>query len=139
MRIQSINSNGNISSKGNMPKLSKLTNLAYSALFTASLIPAVDAFIPSKQAEKTKEIETEIKAQYVYEDERLQEIIDKLEEMNRQDKINAYKEYVREKREEEIRDDVGTGLYGFDFLKIIGGGLIIGWLAGNLTNEIRNN
>ncbi len=139
MKIQKINSNGSISSKGNVPKLSKLTKFAYSALFSAALIPAVDTFVPSTQKEQASDMKTEIKAQSFMDDEELERITQLIRKSEEQAKIDAYMEYRREKREEELRDDIGTGLHGWDFLKIIGGGLIIGGIAGSAVNEVRKN
>ncbi len=75
MNIQALNNAGVPASKGSIVKPGKLTNLAYSAVFAASLLGAADCFVKQNTVENTTP-KTELKAGLYSDDDEFAKYMD---------------------------------------------------------------
>ncbi len=96
MKLQAINNGNSVSTKGSLHKLpqtGKFTNLAYSALFAASLLSAADSFSKSPAKEKLSAPKTEVVATAGIQSDREfeEQLLNILEERKRQREAEAEK------------------------------------------------
>ena len=87
MKIQSVNTGVGVNTKGGMPKPGKLANLAYSAIFAASLAGAADCFIKQDTNEQQPP-KTEIVAGLQSDEEFEEALLEVLQERKRQREAN---------------------------------------------------